>query len=310
MMHETRPIIAGSRGSRLALWQTRNVMSRIGVPCELKIIKTSGDRFQKISLQGQSQTGFFTKEIEKELVDGDIDFAVHSLKDLPTEINPDLLISAYLERAPVSDLLMVHRDWLDDSQRIPLKPGCRVGAGSLRRQSLMKRFAPHVTPDLIRGNVPTRIEKCASGEYGALVIARAGVDRLEMDTGDLAVFEFNPLIWLPAPGQGAIAVEVRKTDADSPTTVLDHRLTREAVIIERKLLNNFEGGCHTAFGAFARKSGDEWTVNLGLEVEGRGWVHTTITGSMETCMAVGPRSDISLVVPDDPGDDLICGFCR
>ena len=153
--NKTEPLIIGTRGSRLALWQAEEVKRLLPVESRLEIIRTSGDRIQDISLQGGSTTGCFTREIEERLMAGDIDLAVHSFKDLPTALDPRLAIAACLPRAPVTDLLLVHPDWLgDDDGLLPLKPGCRVGAGSLRRQALVRLYRPDAKPDLIRGNVP------------------------------------------------------------------------------------------------------------------------------------------------------------
>jgi len=127
------------------------------VPARIEVVRTSGDRIQDVSLQGGSTTGFFTREIEDRLLAGDVDLAVHSFKDLPTALDPRLAVAACLPRGPVTDLLLVRPDRVGDDGLLPLKPGCRVGAGSLRRQALVRLYRPDARPDLIRGNVPTRL---------------------------------------------------------------------------------------------------------------------------------------------------------
>lgn len=268
----------GTRGSKLALWQSRHVAEKLDVETELTVIKTSGDRFQDIPLQGQSETGFFTKEIENQLLDGRIDLAVHSLKDLPTRPHPDLALGAYLVRAEVSDVLLVHPDWYDPDVLIPVREGCKVGATSLRRQALLRLYGPQAVPAMLRGNVPTRVEKCKNGLYGAIVLAEAGIRRLELDTQPLLMFRLNPDIWLPAPGQGVIAVQTRGNHNILLDAVkkLDNPAARGAVTIERELLANFEGGCHTAFGAYARPDRDRWITHIGLEEPGKGWGQVTL----------------------------------
>ena len=281
----------GSRGSKLALWQSEEVQRRLAVPSSITVIKTSGDRFLNIPLQGQLEKGFFTKEIEEALLAGNIDIAVHSLKDLPTEFPEGLRIGAYLTRAPVADLLLVHPDWHDPDAPLHVKNGTRVGATSLRRQAFIRLFNPHVTPDMLRGNVPTRIRKCVDGEYGAIVLARAGVERLQLDTAPLIGYELNPGIWLPAPGQGAMAIEMRQQDAavDEALQPLDDSDTRVAVELERRLLANFGGGCHTAFGALARKHNGIWTINVGLETP-EGWRDAEFSGTPAELSAIGPET--------------------
>jgi len=243
----------GTRGSALALWQAREVQAGLREASEIVIVATSGDRDRRTALQGRSEVGFFTREIEEKLLAGEIDLAVHSLKDLPTGLDPRLELAATLPRAEVSDLLLVHPDWYSEEGLLPLRPGCVVGAGSLRRQAMVRAYAPSAVPSLIRGNVTTRVRKCLEGNYGAIVLARAGIERLEADTGPLLVFELNPEVWLCAPGQGAVAVEVRAGDECSRNAarVLNDPPTFAAVTLERKLLANFEGGCHTAFAAHA-----------------------------------------------------------
>lgn len=292
MIADVRDLIIGTRGSRLALWQATTVQDLLPQSTELKIIKTEGDQRQDVALQGGTETGFFTKAIEERLANGEIDIAVHSLKDLPTTIDSRLEVAACLVRAPVEDVLFVQRDWYDDSRVLPLRDGCIVGAGSLRRQALVRYYAPTATPTLIRGNVPTRMRKCVDGEYGAVVLARAGVERLGLDPAPLLSFQLNSDIWLPAPGQGAVAVQVRKGDerAAAAVGVLDHADTHDAVRLERRLLANFEGGCHTAFGAHARKVEQGWEVSIGIDRDGDlGWGQEVFSGSLEECSTLGPE---------------------
>ncbi len=297
----TEPLIIGTRGSRLALWQAREVQRVLQVDARVEIIRTSGDRLQKISLQGGSTTGFFTKEIEERLLAGEIDVAVHSFKDLPTALDHRLVIAACLSRAPVSDLLLVHPDWLgDDDGLLPLRPSCVVGAGSLRRQALVRLYRPDARPELIRGNVPTRLRKCIEGQYGAIIQARAGVERLDLDTAPLVVFELAPDLWLPAPAQGAVAVEVRADDerARAAVAAIDHPATTAAVTLERHLLSRFEGGCHTAFGAYAWPVGDRWCAAIGIDRPGDiGWGQKTFTGERASIEVLGP-DNISEMAPE------------
>lgn len=289
--HE-RELIIGTRGSKLALWQATTVRGLLTPGTELKIIKTEGDQRQDVALQGGTETGFFTKAIEERLAAGEIDIAVHSLKDLPTTIDPRLQVAACLVRAPVEDVLFVHPHWYDDSQILPLRDGCVVGAGSLRRQALLNYYAPSATPTLIRGNVPTRLRKCVDGEYGAVVLARAGVERLGLDPAPLLAFQLNSDVWLPAPGQGAVAVQVRKGDLRAIDAVapLNDPDTYDAVRLERLLLANFEGGCHTAFGARARKRDGRWEVAIGIDRGGdAGWGQELFSGAFEECRTLGPE---------------------
>ncbi|MBM4356034.1 MAG: hydroxymethylbilane synthase, partial [Deltaproteobacteria bacterium] len=281
------------------------VAARLPAATRIHRILTSGDRFRDIPLQGGSQTGFFTKEIEDRLLSGEVDIAVHSLKDLPTMQPAGLWVAACLERASVSDLLIVHPDWLDSSRLLPVREGCRVGAGSLRRQALVRLYGPVACPTLIRGNVPTRLRKCRDGEYGAVLLARAGVERLGLDLAGLHVFEMNPRVWLPAPGQGAVAVEVRAEDEGAGQVVetIDHGPTHAAVRLERRLLVRFEGGCHTAFGALARPmTSGAWRVRIGIDRGPSGWGQLEVEGTAEECAALSPKDipSFSSIRVDDP----------
>ena len=271
-----RTFTVGTRGSALALWQTRHVTSLLaarGVGVQERIITTRGDVNQAERLQGRLEKGFFTEELENALRAKEIDWAVHSLKDLPTRQPEGLTLAAILTRAPASDLLLVRKDALDESKRVPVKAGGKVGSSSLRREALLKHFGPHVAPGPLRGNVPTRVEKLRSGAYDAIVLAEAGVTRLGLPLDDLAVFRLSPRRWPGAPGQGAVAVQCRADDAEvlGVLEALDHAPTRAAVTLERELLRELEGGCTTPFGAYT----DGERAWLGLAAE-RGWVSLTL----------------------------------
>lgn len=278
-----KPLVIGSRGSRLALWQAGHVAELL--PCEsmVKVIKTSGDRFLDQALQRRNDKGFFTKEIEEELIAGTVDLAVHSLKDLPTLLPDGLMLGAVTKRAGVSDLLIVRPGAIDAANPLPVKTGGRLGATSLRRQALLRRYAPMYDPAMLRGNVPTRVDKLRRGDYDAIIIARAGVDRLGLDLSGLSVFELNPAVWLPAPGQGVLGIEIRKGDAQTASALvkLNDSRVRGAAGIERELLSRFEGGCHTAFGSWAELGEGRITLRLGREDDGGRWFAAVVTGERE-----------------------------
>jgi hydroxymethylbilane synthase len=252
-----RVLKLGTRGSRLALWQAEWVRSQLDAACEITIIKTSGDQLKDVPLQGQSTMGFFTREIERALVEKRVDLAVHSLKDLPVEQPEGLELGAILERHAPNDVLLVRPEALDASLAIPVRRGGRVGAGSLRRSSMLQALRPDLEAALVRGNVPTRVRKTVEGEVDAIVLARAGIARLELDVSPLVMYDLDPVTWVPAPGQAAVAIEVRSGDraALEAVTGLDHADTRASVELERRLLVLAGGGCHAPFAAWVRDPG-------------------------------------------------------
>jgi len=271
---ERAAFVIGSRGSRLARWQAEHVASFLGPDVEIRIIKTSGDLFLDRPLQGQDTKGFFTKEIEEELLDGRIDLAVHSLKDLPTQLPPGLTLAVVSRRAAVADLLLVRPERVDAARPFPVADGAVVGATSLRRQAMLRRFAPHVGAAMLRGNVPTRVDKLKRGDYDAIILAAAGVERLTLDLSGLAAFELNPRLWLPAPGQAALGIETRENDARirAALAAFHDETAWRAVRVERELLNRFEGGCHVAFAAFAEPKAQGMTLAVGVEDEAGRWL--------------------------------------
>jgi hydroxymethylbilane synthase len=265
----------GTRGSALALWQTRHV-SALLAPAQIteRIITTKGDVSQAEKLAGKLEKGFFTEELEHALREKEIDWAVHSLKDLPTRNPQGLVLGAVLERAPAADLLLVRTEKVDETMLLPLVPGARVGSSSLRRESMVKHFAPRAVPVPLRGNVPTRVQKLKDGQFDAILLAEAGVTRLQLDLSGLAVFRLNPTRWPCAPGQGAVAVQCRGDDEEVQQLLakIHHAPTARAVNLERDFLRVLEGGCTTPFGCFI----DGQKASLGLSTD-EGWRRRTVT---------------------------------
>ena len=261
------PLRLGTRGSDLALWQARHVVGllsdRLGVECTIEVIKTRGDRIQDVAFRKMEGKGFFTKELQEALRGGQIDLVVHSLKDLPTDEPEGLEIAAIPERAEAADLLIARRDLLarDHADPLGLPAGSVLGTSSLRRASQALASSPEITVRALRGNVPTRIRKLRDGDYDAILLAAAGVRRLELEIDDLEWVELTPEVMLPAPGQGALAIETRADDkVTQPLTALHDPAVARCVGAERRLLGLLGGGCHLPLGCLA--SEDETGIRL------------------------------------------------
>ena len=248
----------GTRGSRLALWQAervRELLTRLpGAPrVEIVEISTSGDRIQHVALSQVGGRDFFTKDIEDALLDGRVDLAVHSYKDLATDHPSGLRVGAVLERADPRDALVA----TPGSTLAKLAEGATIGTSSLRRRAFVARLRPDLVCTELRGNVPTRIQKHEDGEYDALLLASAGLDRLGLRQH--IAERIDPTEMYPAPAQGAVAVQIREEDEETARWVgpLNHGPTERATRAERVLLNVLEGGCQVPVGALAQESGDE-----------------------------------------------------
>lgn len=250
----------GSRGSQLALWQANHVAGLLrarGHAIEIEIIKTTGDKILDVALAKVGTKGMFTKEIEEALAAGRVDLAVHSTKDVPTELSPEFELVAIMEREDPRDaFISVKYATLEE-----LPHGARVGTSSLRRQCQLKAERPDLEIIPLRGNVDTRMRKLDSGEYDAIILAAAGVHRLGLDSGkDKHVrYRIPPDVMCPAVGQGALAIEIRRDDQATRSLVqfLDHTETRAAIVCERALLGSLGGGCQVPIGAFAEKRGGQ-----------------------------------------------------
>jgi len=243
-------LVIGSRGSQLALWQAHYVADRlhhIGVSTRIEIIRTTGDHLQTASLSQAGGKGLFTKEIEDALIAGTIDLAVHSLKDLPTDTPGGLALAAIPERDSPYDAIV-------GSTLANLAPGARVGTSSNRRSAQLRILRPDLDIRPIRGNVETRLRKCKSGEFHAILLATAGLRRLALQH-EIAE-EFSPDRICPAPGQGALAIETRAHDqAFEICRQLNHGPSEQSVTCERAVLAALGGGCQLPVGAFAQHVG-------------------------------------------------------
>ncbi|PYU29349.1 MAG: hydroxymethylbilane synthase [Acidobacteria bacterium] len=277
----------GTRGSALARWQAefvRSGLARHGVAAELVIIRTSGDRDRQSSLRVIGGKSVFTKELEDALVEERIDLAVHSMKDMPVTLPAGLEISAICEREDVRDAL-ISRDGLKLDQ---LPSGARIGTSSLRRQAQLRHYRGDLEMVEMRGNVDTRLAKLAQGDYHAIVLAKAGLDRLGKSEQISEIM--SPEICLPAAGQGAIGIETRKREDEFSPAVrkLSHHLSRVAVEAERTVLAGLEGGCQVPIGAWARMESGSLRIDARvLSADGGESIRESRTGSCENATELG-----------------------
>jgi hydroxymethylbilane synthase len=244
-------LVIGSRGSQLALWQAKWIAARLaerGAETRIEIIKTTGDKITDVPLAKVGTKGLFTKEIEEALLDGRIDLAVHSLKDLPTEVPAGLTIAAIPEREDPRDAMV-------GSLLTDLRAGAKVGTSSLRRAAQLRVVRKDLLIESVRGNLDTRLRKLDAGQYHSIVLAAAGLTRLGWAHRIAEVFPAE--VMCPAVGQGALAVETRASgDARDICRPLDHAATRAAVTAERAVLASLGGGCQVPIGAYAQVSGE------------------------------------------------------
>ena len=248
------PLRLGTRGSALARWQADWVKARLaerGVAAELVIVKTRGDAEVDRPLQQLEGKGFFTKEIEDALLAERIDVAVHSLKDLPTEMPAGLALAAVPERADAGEALVVRDGKPAATGLLQLATGSRLGTSSLRRIAQVKHLRPDLEVVALRGNVPTRVKKVKDGgQLDAALLALAGLTRLGL--GEAVAARLDPLEVMPAPGQGALGLEIRADDHATRAALrpLEHAESAQAVAAERALLGELDGGCQAAVAAY------------------------------------------------------------
>jgi hydroxymethylbilane synthase len=287
----------GTRGSALALWQANEVARQLralpGAPVvEIITIKTQGDLNQAVPLWATDGKGFFTAELDRALLATDVDLVVHSLKDLTTIMPAGIALSAVLEREDPRDAL-VTRAGLDIKS---LPPGASVGTSSLRRRAFIARLRPDLKHLELRGNVPTRLGKLDDGGYDAIILASAGLKRLNLADRITQPLEFDDCP--SAVSQGAVAITVRENDAAVArwTGLLDHAATRIAVTAERALLRRLEGGCQVPIGGLARVEGNQVLLRAAAcSIDGREFMRAEEAGPATDAAAVGARAAAALL---------------
>ncbi|MNV00405.1 Porphobilinogen deaminase [compost metagenome] len=255
-----RKIRIGSRGSDLALWQANHVKKQLedlGAEVSITIIKTQGDQIQHLSFDKLEGKGFFTKEIEQALLDESIDLAVHSHKDLETNPPEGLIIAAVSERENPADVLLIHPNAFEAEAFWSLKQEAVVGTSSARRKAQLVGYRPDVTIKDLRGNVPTRLQKLIDGEYDAILLAKAGLERLKLDLQGMHEVVLDPEQFIPAPAQGVLALQIREKDNElfDFMQAMNHVDIQSQIALERTVLNRLQGGCQLPLGAYCPEEG-------------------------------------------------------
>jgi len=288
-MESSRPVIVGSRGSPLAMAQTQDVIKQLNgkypeVQFNIKKITTQGDIITNKPLPKLGGKGLFVKELEVALINDEIDFAVHSFKDLPTELTPGLIVGAITKRVDPRDALVSRNgETLDD-----LPPGSTVGTSSPRRASQILAYRPDLELVDLRGNLDTRLRKVNTGEVDAAVLAAAGLIRLGL--ADKITQLISPEICLPAVGQGALAIEVKQDNLEiaDMVKVLNHEATNQAICAERACLVHLGGGCNVPIGVYGRvKEGTIILQGIVACPDGNHVVRSGINGDVNMCEGLG-----------------------
>lgn len=289
-----RTIRIGSRKSQLALVQTRWVQKQLAttfpeINFEVHTMSTQGDKILDVALAKIGDKGLFTKELEVGMLNREIDFAVHSLKDLPTTLPEGLALAAVTERENPADALVVHSNY-KDKQIDTLPQGAVIGTSSLRRLAQLRHHFPHFTFKDVRGNLNTRLAKLDAGEYDALILAAAGLQRLDMSD---RIHQILPKeISLHAVGQGALGIECRAGDEEiiSLLKAIEHNSTRDRCLAERAFLRDLEGGCQVPIGVNSELDGDSLTLTgIVASVDGQNMVKDVVTGSIKDPESIGTQ---------------------
>jgi hydroxymethylbilane synthase len=279
-----RELIIGSRGSDLALFQARFIRDilteEFGCKVEIKVIKRAGDISNNLSFDKMEGKGFFTKELETALLGKDIDLAVHSLKDLMTTQPDGLKLGAVGYREDRREMLLIRKEARVSDGLLPIRESGTIGTSSARRKCQIAHHNPSLVIKDLRGNVPTRVEKLRSGKYDAIVIASAGVKRLDLDVSDLEVIQLDPEKFLPAPAQGLLGIQIREDDnrVESIVSQLGSRETYDEAELERGLLRKFDAGCSLPLGVYSRREGERYHMKAVLGIrDGENWTGLNVT---------------------------------
>ena len=285
-------LTVATRAGKLAVAQTEIVCSLLkeihpDIQLEIKQITTAGDRDRRTALWDLKDTGFFTSALEDTLLAGRADFAVHSFKDLPTRQRDGLTIAAVCDRQYAQDCLIAAVS-VTSIERFP--HAAKIGTSSLRRAAQLKYLRPDLVPTAVRGNVLTRIRKLKEETFDAVILARAGIERLGL--GDKISFSFDPAEFIPAPAQGALAVQTRTDDSrtNSLIAAIDDEKIRTETFAERKILMTMRCGCHAPVGAFAKISGNNIEITAFIsDLQGENFIRRQITGRFEDAQSLAEK---------------------
>lgn len=295
MLDPLPPLRIATRASALALWQAELVAQllrevTIGRTIELVHVSTQGDRDQREPLHEMGGVGVFTREVQKAVLDQEADIAVHSLKDLPTKSADGLVLAGVPERASVFDALVLPQGQTAQAGWDSLPRGAKVGTGSLRRQAQVRHYRPDLVLVEVRGNVPTRIEKLDRGDFDAIILAQAGLDRLNL--GDRISLPLGPPEMYPAVGQGALGIECREEDPETIRLLaeISDPIAFSSIQAERALLAELEAGCHAPLGALSTVFAQERRLRLEavvIDPQGTKRLAASKTGSLDDPVALG-----------------------
>jgi hydroxymethylbilane synthase len=274
-------LTAATRGGDLAIAQTRLIISALkkthpDIQIKVRKITTKGDRDKRTALWDLKSSGFFTSQVEDALLAGEADFAVHSFKDLPTQQRKGLAIAAVCERTFAEDCLIAN-DAVGSIRQ--LRQSAKIGTSSLRRAAQIRHLRADLTPAPIRGNVPTRIKLLQEGKFDAIILARAGIERLGL--GGKISLCFDPEQFIPAPAQGALAVQTKTDDSTATELIaaIDDEKLRTITFAERQVLVTMQCGCHAPVGAFAKIVGNDMEIRAFIsDLEGKNFISRRLTG--------------------------------
>ena len=305
----TREIVIGTRDSALALWQTHWVLenlSRLNPEYKFRVVemKTQGDKILDVALAKIGDKGLFTKELEVAMLNGEIDMAVHSMKDMPTKLPEGLIIGAICQREEAGDVLIGR----SAGSLRELPHGARVGTSSLRRRAQLLKYRPDLQIEDLRGNLNTRMAKLERQDLDAIVLAAAGVKRMGWEDRISERISFE--VSLPAVGQGSVGIEIRESDKEIERIVktLEHRESSIAITAERAMLRTLEGGCQIPIGALGRVEGDQLTLEgVVASLDGKELLRTSIAGPADQAEELGVQLAKQLITM---GADKILNLIR
>jgi len=289
---KNRTLTVATRGGKLALAQTRIVISGLRrryrhLEFHIKQITTAGDRDRKTALWTLESAGFFSSAVQDAVIAGKADLAIHSFKDLPVEYPPELTVSAVCARDYPEDCLIMAGTYNNNNSLAGLPQKAKIGTSSLRRVVQLKKLRPDLMPLPIRGNVTTRLEKLEQGKFDAIILARAGLERLKL--AEKISVTFDPFEFIPAPAQGAIAVQTRKNDKSTTELVnsIDNKDYRITCRSERNILSVTQAGCHAPIGAFAAIDKSDIVITAFVaSPNGETFIKEQIKGPLENSLRI------------------------